>query len=231
MPPASFVAGAVGACAAVAASFTLPSQTKEGDTVVAIVGAPLPNVGPAVAGTTWAIEAAFANGGGTFGVWVLRRPALADELGNVAISFPAGFGSGGLALIEVYRNLNTGSAIVASGSADVAASTNFPCPSRMLTSYSDLYVGIVFVTDAAIAVTAPIGGTMRTQTTGGGRSLASFDYLAEATGATGVRTATIGVAHNGMASSVALAANPVIGFGKSFSLSPVGTIGLPAEGI
>jgi hypothetical protein len=109
--------------------------------------------------------------------------------------------------------------------------SNFVCPARELAAYSDLYIGLVLVTTAATAVTPPAGCLERHEEQAGGRTLEVFDLLAEATGTTGTKVATVAAAQDGLTASIALAAAPVIGFGKSFTFEPIGAIGLPDEGV
>lgn len=234
MPPASFVGASVGACSDpnLEATFVLPSTTKGGDTILAFVAVPtVPNDGPDLdeLDPPWTLEATFATADGI--VWVMRREAEADELGNIAIPFPDGFPDSGLAILEVWRNLDTGAALVDSDSAAVAADTDFPSPSINLTAYSDLYVGITFVADDEVVVTEPAGTTLRETATGDGMTLALFDVLEEDVVATGIKTATTPLAQTGIAAAIALTANPLVGFGKSFTMDPVGALGLPAKGI
>lgn len=233
MPPASFVGAVTGACInlELLARFVLPSATREGDTIVAMVGAPIPpaNGGPDVTDTTWTLEATYATAAGK--LWILRRPAEADELGNVEISFPDGFPNSGVAVLGVWRNLDTSAAAVGGSSSAVAASTNFPAPSINLAAYSDLYIGAAFVMTGEVPVTAPAGTTERAEHQADNMTLSIFDILPEAAGATGIKTATTGAAQSGLAASIALAANALVGFGKSFTVSPVGTIGLPSKGV
>jgi hypothetical protein len=233
VPPASFVGSSIGTCSNVAlqAQFTLPPATKEGDTILLIIGAPTPNAGPNLAALdpAWELAATFASGAGK--VWIVRRAAQADELGNLALPFPDGFPAAGLGLCAVWRNLDTGHAIVASASAAIAASTNFACPTVNLAFYSDLFVGVAFVLTAAVNVTPPAGATERAEVQASAMTLEVFDRLREATGATGAQTATTAANQSGIAGSIALAANPLVGFGKSFTLDPPGGIGLPVEGV
>lgn len=138
------------------------------------------------------------------------------------------------ALLVVYRNLDPAILQVGAVAANnVAASTNFICPSQLLTKYSDLWLGFVAV-KADVAITTPVGTTKRLETVGyaAGRRFCAFDFLAETPGATGTKTATTGANQNGVAGSLAIAASGLLG-GKSLSgISPVpGMLGLPRRGV
>jgi hypothetical protein len=211
--------------------FQTPTATKARDTLIAILATADTNDGPDLTDLDgWIEEAAFTFAATSSKVWVLRREAQIGDTSTVEIPFLDAT-AWGLGVLAVWRNLNTGSDVVASGSTAVAASTNFPCPTLALTTYSDLYVGIALVTSAATAVAPPAGGTELAELQSGGRTLEVFQRLPEAVGATGAQTATTGANQSGGAAAIALAADPIIGFGKSFAFDPVGAIGLPSEGV
>lgn len=228
MPPASFVGGSACTCSDPLAAVlgTLPSSTRPGDSIVVIVGTPTANPGPELGDWT---QTAIVQADGS--LWVIRREAGADELGNVSIPFPGGFPDGGTAILLVYRNLDTGAAPVASSSATVAGSVSFPAPSITLAKYSDLAIAIALVSTAAVVVTGPAGMTSRASSLASGLAIAAFDLLPEAAGAIGVKTSTVAAIQSGVAAAIALAAKPVPGFGLSFSFDPAGAIGLPSKGV
>ncbi len=230
MPPAIPIAQATGTVGAQSFTFTTPATTKEGDSMIAILAVPFLNDGPDFDDDElegWE-ELTRLNGGGA-SLWILRRIAELGDPGTIEIPFLDAL-SWGLGVIAVYRGLAVADPVGATV-AVIAASTSFACPAQVLDTYSDLYLGIAFVNTAATAVTPPGGTTERHEEQAGGRTLEVFELLAEATGTTGVQTATTGAAQSGLAASIALATNPIIGFGKSFTVDPIGSIGLPSEGI
>jgi hypothetical protein len=229
MPPAVPVAVAVGVAGASSFTFTAPAATKARDTLLAILQSADSAAGPEYTDELldeWTEIATFTGSGSK--LWILRREALASDTGNIEIPFDD---IGAIGLLAVYRNLNTGADVVDSDSSAITASSSFACPSLDLVTYSDLYLGIVLVNTAATGVTAPAGCTERAEEQDSAMTLELFDLLAEDTGATGVQTATTAAPQTGIAASLALAADPFVGFGLSFSFDPVGGIGLPSKGI
>lgn len=234
MPPASFVTAIAGAAASGDdfATFQIPSIVKAGDTLVAIVALDSADLGvdsDSVEDSGWERINDFAGPGSN--LWAFRRERALGDTSGIAFEFFGTLGNPGAAALVVYRSVPAGTPPVGASHASIAASTNFGCPSRVLTSYSDLYLGIVFVETAATAVAPPAGATERIEVQGGGVTLAVFDYLAEATGSTGVKTATTGANQSGIAASIALAADAIVGVGKAFAFDPVGAIGLPSKGV
>jgi hypothetical protein len=232
VPPAVFVAKVAGVGASLVQSFATPAARKVGDTYLAIIVTQAesgldPDLSP-----EWE-EMAVLTPSGTETIVVARRIAAEDDPGTLTITLTAA-GTFIVSALVVYRDLNTTPAIVApdASATRITASTNFVCPSRTLTRYSDLYLGIVAVTSAAVAVTPPAGTTERHDASdGAGHELEVFDLLAETVGATGTKIATTAGAQSGIAASLALASLPVQGLGKSFAIAPVGSIGLPTVGV
>ena len=230
MPPAIPVATVAAVAGAQAFTFTTPATTKVRDSVLLVLATDSTN-GPdltAASSSGWSQLGSFTSGASK--IWLLRREALLEDTGNVSIPFLAAL-AWGIGAALVYRNLNTGAALVGSSSTAIAASTNFVCPAQVLGQYSDLYLGIVLVTSAATAVAPPAGCTERIEVQTGGRTLEVFDVLAEATGTTGTKTATTGAAQTGIAASAALSADAIVGYGLQFSFDPIGAIGLPSKGV
>lgn len=232
MPPAVAVATAeilVDAGADFATS-TIPSNAKAGDTLVAIIALDSADAGldPDDADGWELLE---DHAGPNSNLWIFRRAFEAGDSGAVSIELLGTLGNPGAGALLVYRGLDPSAAAVGASSSSIAAATNFVCPSRILTRYSDLYIGVVVVDTAATAVAPPAGTIERREVQHTGITLEVFDYLAEATGSTGTKTATTAGAQSGIASSVALAAAGLIGAGKSFTFDPVGAPGLPTEGI
>lgn len=232
MPPAIPVDQATGTIEAQAITFITPIAAKAGDTLLAIVATADGNDGPDLddeAADGWEELASFTGSSST--VWLLRREAQPDDTGNISIPFLDAL-AWGLGALLVYRNLDTGAELVESSSTEITASQNFVCPARVLAAYSNLYLGIVLVTSAATAVAPPGGGpTEIHEEQSGGRTLAVYELLAEATGSTGTQTATTAAPQDGLAASAALAADPVKGYGLSMSFDPIGAIGLPSNGV
>lgn len=230
MPPVVFVDKVAGTVNAGVVSFAPPVLTKPGDTLLAVV---LLDPANADFDPTSAVSAAWENlathQGANAAVFVARRIAAADDGAEVELEL-TGPGLWVLAVLLVYRGLDPAAPLVASSASDVNASTNFVCPSRALTTYSDLYLGIAGVSSAAVAVAPPAGTTERYDAGAGGRELEVFDFLAEATGATGTKTATTGANQSGIAASYALAALPVQ-TAQGVAFDPAGAVGLPVRGV
>lgn len=230
MPPAVFVGSAPATAGADSFVFLAPAATKARDTVLAIVATASTN-GPDIDALTagaWSQAAELPGADAT--IWVLRREAQDDDLGDIEIPMLDAL-AWGLGALVVYRNLDPSAAIVGASAAAIAATTDFACPARVLVAYSDLYLGAVLVTSAATAVTPPAGALERHEQQAGGRALEVYELLLEAPGSTGPRTATTAAAQSGVAASIALSADPVVGVGKVFRFDPVGTIGLPTKGV
>lgn len=228
MPPALFVAADSAIIGVDSVRFEIPTTSKAGDTLLAIVARKTSDAAP-VDPDDWTAAATFV--GATYTIHVYRRERVASESAHVDIAFDGNIVDPALGVIAVYRNLNTGADLVASSSANVAASVNYPCPSLVLSTYSDLYIGIPFLATNEVAITPPAGGTTRIHNHGDGMTLDVFDVLREAVGASGVQIAVAASAQTGIAAALVLAAGPVIGVGKSFSFDPIGAIGLPSRGV
>jgi hypothetical protein len=216
MPPAAFIASATCSFSTVGGrgvlTFLTPSTVALGDTLLlAVTSFDLTN-GAADASQLpggWGVVASYLSTSAQI-VTILRRIATDTEPPSHAITL-TGITSACGALV-VYRGLDSGAAVVAGAISDIVASTSFVCPSLTLTTYSDLYLGIAWVSNGSVAVTAPAGTTKRldaAQTpTGAPCELAVFELLEEATGPTGTQTATTAAAHNGLAAAIALKTLP-----------------------
>lgn len=233
MPPAIFIGAAAGAIDGFEVfHFPLPASTKPGDTaIMVIVGFEDTLVVPDSFDDLTYVDYldALAIGGDQARVAVARR-VIRETDPPVLLVHVGSPGSTTLSCVLVYRDLADVATISASGS-EIAASTNFVCPSRTLARYSDLYLGIVAIRSAGVAVTPPAGTTERYEDTTGGHTLEAFELRAEAPGATGTKTATTAAAQTGTANSMALAVNGIRGSNKSIKISPAGCIGLPTEGV
>lgn len=226
MPPAIFVDEVSGVAGDDAATMLFPGPliSKPRDTHLAII---VCDADCSYAGDDgeWEQLAKFAHASTDPTVVVCRRTATDASIPPLVMNYPPLF-----AHLLVFRGLNPGAPLGSSSSIDVAASTNFACPSRVLAAYSDLYLGIA-VAKAAVAVTAPAGTTSRAAAAASGHGVNVFSFLLEAPGATGTKTATTAGAQSGIAASLALPADALVGFGKSFTFDPSGAPGLPLKGI
>ncbi len=234
MPPAIFVDAAPGSAPGAfnGVRFDVPTSARPRDTAIMAMLAESTNDGPdvdALAEDGWEELGPFV--GATHTLWAFRRELGASESAHVDVEFTEVLANPPIGILLVYRNLNNGADVVGSSSTNVAASVNYVHPSRALTTYSDIYIGISAVENDEVSFTPPAGGTERIEHAGDGLSLYAFDVLLEATGATGTKTSIAGGASTGFAVSIALAADPLIGFGKSFVVEPLGAIGLPSRGV
>lgn len=213
--------------------FVVPSSTKPGDTMIAIVGGDsnLIDVDNTVPGAVlWEQLAKLTVANGT--ILLARRTVLADDPAEVDLHLDADASFSSALSLLVYRGLDTSAALLGASASNIAASTNFSCPARDFTRYSDLYIGIALVTSAAVAVTHPAGTTERQDFSHfAGKQICVFDFLLEATGSTGIKTATTAANQSGIATSLALQGMPAPGFGRSFTFTPMGAIGLPLVGV
>lgn len=233
MPPANPIAEATGATFGGVANhqqFPTPSAARVGDTYLAfIVQAPgtshVDATNPANAGWTELAELELTNAT----VIIARRPVADGDPAALDI-FVTNAGGWILSALLVYRQLDNAAAVVGASGSNIAATTNFTCPAQTLTHYSDLYIGIVGITSAGVAVTPPAGTSEKHEHTLAARELELFVFHAEATGSTGAKTATTAANQSGVAASIALAAVPVV-VAPSMIADVAGAIGLPAVGV
>lgn len=171
---------------------------------------------------------------GSWKLIVFRRTATDSDPASYVFAFedvPGPANAMGVALS--YRGLSDAAPIGSSG-VEISNSTNFACPSRTLTTFSDLYVGIAFASESDPRFTPPDGGRERYDATGSGgvvASLAVFDYQHESSGPTGVQTAIADPLATGIAASIAFAAEGIRGVGKTLVSDVPGAIGLPEDGV
>lgn len=206
MPPATIVGTAAGTVVGDTITFQMPLRAQEGDVLLAVLAFP-----PGIV-SSFEVDAAGTHDNALITDVDYRAGALAD-LFVVQLPFSSDIGATltliadasplwSLAALLVAREFEVGAASV-EGSADVAASTNFACPSLVLPRYSELYVGVAVVTSAATAVTPPAGCVEHIERQVAGRTLAVFTYYHEANTATGAKTATTGAAQSGLAAALA----------------------------
>jgi hypothetical protein len=237
MPPVQFVSFKQSTGIDGSDTFTfdaIPTGIRKGDTILGIIGADPGVVDPLdgnAGGTAYEKLLTVNTANGT--VWVGRTIATGDEDADSLAIYSRGTITWGTSLLMVYRDLDLSGACVGSG-VNVAASTNFACPGRTMVRYQDLYLGIVVVSSANVAVTPPAGGVERFDASDGGtRRLEIFDILLETAGATFSKTATTAGAQSGLAASLALPGAGLRGFGKTLSgiHAIPGMLGLPTKGI
>lgn len=230
MPPALFIADVTGTTggANTEQKFAVPAATRPGDVQIAIVVMAFQGSTLDVANNAdgWTLLAVHALTNATF--VVVRRTAKEADPATLTVNVTAAATWVGSCMLT-YRDLE--GTFLASAAGNVAVSTNFVCPSQNATRYSDLYLGIVVVSSAVVAVTPPAGSTERHEHAIGAREFEVFEVLPEAVGATGTKTATTAANQSGSLISIMLQGNPAPGFGKSFTFTPMGAIGLPVEGI
>jgi hypothetical protein len=233
VPPAFFVAEATGATTGGAnhQAFTTPAARKAGDAyIAAIVHAPgvshLDFTQPGMSAWEEIESVPLVNA-----TVILARRAATDSDPATLDLYVTNAGVWILSALIVYRGLDNVAAVVDADALDITTSTNFACPPMQLTTYSDLYIGIVGVTTAATAVTPPAGTSEKHEHAVSTRELEIFTFHAEAPGATGSKIATTAANQSGVVAALALATGPLLGDGKTFSLDPIGTIGLPVEGV
>ena len=235
MPPITFVgAGGAPTWAGANATLTMPSGIKPKDTLFAMIGvSQIDGSGlPVAAG--WTLAATFTSlVAGT--LYILTRTVDGTEGPSQTIQAGAGPVAWGAAACVAYRGVSKSMAAITGSLTTISAAVNFACPSRVTQAYSDLYMGIVIVSDASVAVTPASGTTERCDfaQTGAGATaeLEIFDYIPEIVGVTGVKTASTATNHSGIAVSVLIPAAEPPGIDKAINISPPGAIGLTTIGV
>ena len=213
MPPASCVGTSVGSLAADVFTFSIPQRASDGDQLVAIIMSDPGDITAFAAGAgedNAAIASFTSLAGANADVLVVRVPfssALGPLLTLKANAAPT-WALAALLCVRGLENVNP----VTSARATVTASTNFPMQSLVLGRYSDLYLGIVAVTSAAVAVHHPLFDNARSreliEIQSGGRTLEVYAYWHENNGATGTPAqATTDAAQTGVSSAIAFRAN------------------------
>jgi hypothetical protein len=231
MPPALTIAGAEGVVGD-SITFVTPEQAKPRDTLIAVVATASTNDGPDYDADEldgWEELAELTGSGQT--VWILRREALAEDTGNITIPFLDPLADPAIGTLAVLRNLDTGADVIESGVSVMSATSTFTTPARTLTTYSDLYLGIVLVDNDELDVTVENQTTEIADHAADSMSLCVFTYLHEATGSSGTHVGILASPADGIAASILLKADPIVGFGKSFTFDPIGSIGLPSSGV
>lgn len=232
MPPAVYIGNAGDAWTSSvdggiwSASFPVPAATKPGDLLIAVLA--MAPEALAVDDAAWTEDLSVQ----LFNARVIAasRVAQEDDPAELELELDGAPSSWVLGTLLVYRGLDTVVGLVEASAVNVAAAAAYPCPSRALTRYSDLYLGIAATSNAAVEITPPAGAIERYTDSTAGQAIEIFDLLAEAVGATGAQIATTAVAHNGIAASLAYQGRPAA-TGRSFALAPVGAPGLPIKGV
>jgi hypothetical protein len=228
--PAAFIAAAEATYAAGPLTFTIltPPATKVGDSMIALIGTDSATSTIASSPAGWTTLATYTTAARRF--FVLRKPATDEEPASHVFTMSSAVDQ--QAVMLVYRGLDTNFGVIEGSATQITTSTSFICPSRTLVAYSDLYLGIAFVSSAAVAVTNPGGTTERHDATDGAiaTSLEVFELLPEATGATGTKTATTAATQSGLAVSILLSVLPPV---PAQSLVPdvPGAIGFTSVGV
>ena len=219
MPPATFIVAAAPSFSNdpgsghVVMTFLTPAATKPGDALIILVPAAslaLGGIDPAKLGAGWTVIGTTAAASG-LALSIVRRVATDTEPPSHAVTVLDTPTTIAGALL-VYRGLDNGAALIAVSAVDVGVNTSFPCPSRTLVAYSDLYLGIAFTSATGAAVfTAPAGTTERfnlTEVFTSTVQLQVFELLKESTGATGAQQTTAAASETGLAASLLLATLP-----------------------
>lgn len=198
MPPAAFIAVTAGVQAIDRVAFTTPSAVKTRDTLLAIIASIDPDEAQVVdMPEGWEQLAEFPLLNGI--ITILRREVVDEEPPTHEVALVAD--PFVVAALIAYRGLDANSPMLEATATAINASTNFVCPSRTLTTYSELYLGLVFVS-ASVAITHPAGTTERYDANGAGPSrLQIFELLPELVGATGTKTSTVAAPQSGVAAS------------------------------
>jgi hypothetical protein len=214
-------------------TFSAPAKMRGQDQLVVLLASQGAELVSALS-STWGFVNAYTSDTNKRGLAVYRRVCTDDE--PTAYTIDLAVTQETLGALLVYRGLDNTAALVGGSGVDLSAQTTFPCPSRTLTRYSDLYLGAVLQVPTVGVVAPPADGTERVEFTQNALGapfstlrLELFDFLANAVGATDTKRATM-ASSSGAAFSLALSglAAPVAGV---FSPPVAGAIGLPVEGI
>lgn len=216
--------------------FTVPTTARPGDALFAVVvidqiAAQLKNVDSLAIANGWTQVVRLQ--GASFVAFVLAQTLAASAGPQVAAGFDLSVSTRGAGVLLVYRGPNMPAAAGTGAIVNVVTSTSWPCPSLTPASYSDMYLGIVFVA-AAASLTPPAGAVERcdlASTFVSTSTIEVFDLITENTVATGTKIATSGVAQSGIAAAVLIPAGAPPGPGKVIVIDPPGSIGLPRVGV
>jgi hypothetical protein len=212
MPPVGFFAAATSTFTSATGALTVlvPSSTRPNDVLLAIVV--VPNASTLAAPAGWSELVALA-GSITNTMHVFRRVATVDEPSQHVFQCSIAATPDPLAVLLLYRGLDTAAPLVASARAEVAvAGTAFAAPSVTLVNYSDLTLLAYYGTHNPPGTFTPAAGTTQRAYIAASAqgSLMIADFLQEAVGATPTETATESVASTGFAATIAVQALPTL---------------------
>lgn len=237
MPPVGFWASSTGVYAGSTVTFLVPTAAREQD--VLLVAFVVLSGSPFVPPAGWDILSSDAIAGGVgMTLYLCRHAVVANDPAQVAFTVTTPLSPQPLALMLLYRSLDLAAPIVAHGLAGIlSAGTAFGAPSITLVTYSDLDLLVYYARDAAgtATFTMPAGATQRGPTLHGpgasqGGSLAVGEFLQEAVGATGTKTATCSTAQIGLAAQLGMKTLPTL-VAPSVVPDVAGAIGLPTVGV
>lgn len=233
MPPIGFIAGAAATAAGGAFTFAVPSSASPGDVLIAIVATTDTSTALSLTTSDFDVLAHLeknppATGRGQ--VWILRHVVIDGDVAQL-VATPSIAPTNGAAAILLFRGIDPGAELVAGDTSNVVGSKNFVCPSEVLASYSDAYLGIAFA-EAAVAITPPAGAAELADVAGvfGACELEVFMVLPEAVGVCGTKTATTGANQSGIAAAALVAAQPVL-VAPSITPDIPGAIGFVTVGV
>lgn len=206
-----------------------PSVAKLGDTLLLIIafrGTPAAVVGSidgdaALAG--WTIVQTITTASNR--IMIYRRVLDDSDIGAHTATFTASQGQAALIALRAAQD------IPATGAAnDSTTTTSHVCPSQTLAQYSGMFLGVVVLNGSGPGGFPGANNVM--SLFDGTNSIMVAMLRPEVPGATGSQTATTGATRTGIAASFQIAADPLVGGqGLAFSVSPVGAIGLPIQGV
>lgn len=213
-------------------TFAAPTKMQRGDQLVVIMAS---QGAEFISSTniTWEFVDAFTSPTRLRGVAVYRH--VVTDADPTSYSIDLNVTQETLGALLLYRGLDV-APIVGGSAVDFTAVASFPCPSRTLTRYSDLYLAIVLLNPSGSVDGNPPGSfgplAYFTQSALGVSTLRLYvaHYIAETVGATGALSPASVGNQSGIAASVALQGLPAPS-GPSFNPPISGAIGLPTEGI
>ncbi len=213
-------------------TFAAPTSVREGDHLIAIFAGQGPEFISA-SSNAWPFVNIFTSATNNRGFAVYRRIATAAEPSTYM--FDLNVTQETLGALLIYRDLDPASTWVGGSATDHSAQTTFPCPSRTLTRYSDLYVGLALEVPSVGVIAPPSDSNERIEFTQNALGapfstlrLEAFDFAAEAIGATDTKRATMAAA-SGVAASFAL--QGMIAPGPGLYIPPgAKVLGLPIAG-
>lgn len=215
-------------------TFAAPTKMRAGDQIVVILAGQGTEFVSAT-NVTWDFLNTFESATNKRGVAIYRRIVTDSE--PLTYTFDLNATQETLGGLIVFRSLDNSTAWVGGSGVDFTAVTLFPMPSRTMTRYSDLYLGIVLQKPSGSVDGSPPGslGTLLnfSQSALGVNTLRLYAtaLCVERVGATDVKNASSLAAQAGMAASVALQGLIAPGQGLTWTPLAAGAIGLPAEGI